>query len=312
MAVDLKKMLRRCRRGQWSVDDFDWSGSPVPLSPEKERLVCSYFLNMSYIERLAGALFLSLARRLQNPTLREIFETFHADELRHSHAAAKLADYFDVHHYAVYTPNVPMLRFIPYFVNAIGSLNPAFATSFILGGELVLDMSLLRGLNAYVDDPLSNAVVTKINKDESRHLAMDVYMTEYFARERWDEAGDNPWIGRDFWGLLTWGPGFFGEVFFRPMQVLDPAQDEMREVIRRLRRLYDRATLDGNPAVRQFRSVVAFFESWVGAPLGTGLESVIRQTTGIDLAFVHAASSENLYGAETADHQSAALAPARA
>jgi len=38
MAVDLERMLRRCERGQWRVDDFDCSREPVPLSPEKERL----------------------------------------------------------------------------------------------------------------------------------------------------------------------------------------------------------------------------------------------------------------------------------
>ena len=297
MSVDLEKMLEKCERGQWCVDDFDWKGRPVPLPAEKEREVCAYFTNMSYIERLAGALFLSLARRLADPTLAAIFRTFHADELRHSHAAARLADYFDVHHYRVYTPNVPMLRFIPNFVSAIESLNPAFATSFILGGELILDLALLRSLNAYVDDPLSRAVVEKINQDESRHLAMDMHMTEYFAGQDLAPGGRGgwgPWLDPAWWGVLAWGPGFFAEVFFRPMQVFDPSQEQMREVIRRFRRFYDQAAVAGNPAVEQFRSVVGFLEGSLGALLGWALEGVIRETSGIDLGFVHAASRENL------------------
>lgn len=295
MSLDLIRMLERCERGQWRVDDFDWSGRPIALAPEKERRVCQYFVNMSYIERIAGALFLSLARRLEDPTLAAIFATFHADELRHSQAAARLADYFDVHHFQVYTPNLPMLRFIPRFVGAIDGLHPAFATSFILGGELILDVALLRGLDAYLDDPLSRVVIERINQDESRHLAMDVHMTEHFARHDLAGGGRSVWLDPDWWGVLAWGPGFFAEVFFRPMQVFDPSQTQMQEVIRRLRRFYDRAAVAANPAVEQFRGLVAFFESAGGALVGNTLERAIRGAFGVDFAFVHAAASERVY-----------------
>jgi rubrerythrin len=297
MAVDLERMLERCVQGQWSVDDFDWTAAPIPLSREQEIRVCSYYVNMSYIERLAAALFRSLSERLEDPQLRAIFRTFVDDEVRHSRAAARLADYFDVHHYRVYTPNVPMLRFIPYFVGMIDSMSPAFATSFILGGELILDIALLRSLNAWIDDPLARAVVERINQDESRHLAMDMHMTEVFAR-RHDGAGDgaDARLGADFWGVLTWAPGFFAEVFFRPMQILDPGQEQMRDVIRRFRRFYDRDAVTGNPAVDQFRSIVAFAESPIGAWVGVALEEAFRRFMGVDFAFVHAASSRALYG----------------
>ena len=290
MGVDLQKMLERCERGQWSVDDFDWSTRPIALDREQETALCAYYVNMSYIERLAGALFRSLAERLEDPTLRAIFTSFAGDELRHSHAAARLADYFDVHHHRVYTPNLAMLRFIPYFVGMIDGMSPAFATSFILGGELILDVALLRSLNAWVDDPLSRAVVERINQDESRHIAMDMHMTEHFARTTatsWATAA-NPWAAPDFWGVLVWGPGFFSDVFFRPMQIPDPPQEHMREVMRRFRRFYDRAAVDGNPAVEQFRTVAALVETPVGAMVGHALEAGIRLASGIDFAFVRA------------------------
>lgn len=295
--VDLEKMLERCERGQWNVEAFDWTQTPVAMTPDKERRLCAYFVNMSYIERLAGALFLSLSKRMDDPLLAAIFRTFHTDEVRHSHAAARLADYFDVHHYQVYTPNPAMLRFIPYFTGAIDNLHPAFATSFILGGELILDIALLRGLNAYADDPLSRAVVEKINQDESRHLAMDMHLTEHFARVGGRYPDGNPWLAREWWGVLAWGPPFFGEVFFRPMALFDPAQGEMREVMRRLRRFYDRDTVSGNPAVEQFRSVVGFLETSVGTLVGGALEQVVRSLSGIDFGFVRAASSTQLYDA---------------
>lgn len=303
MRIDPHEMLTKCRRGQWSVDDFDWMRTPIPLAPEKERQVCAYYVNMAYIERLAGALFRALARRLDDPALAAIFETFEADELRHSHAAARLADYFDVHHYQVYTPNVPMLRFIPFFVRAIESLHPAFATSFILGGELILDVALLRALNAWVDDPLSRAVVERINQDESRHIAMDRYMTEYFARHAVADApaaARSIWLSHDFWGLLVWGPPFFNEVFFRPMQVLDPAQELMRRAMRRLMTLYRRPEVATNPAVREFIDFVDSLETTIGALIGNAVEAAVRRAFGVDFAFVHAGASARLGGAAAA------------
>lgn len=298
MAMDLARMLERCTQGQWCVDDFDWTGTPVPLSPEQERQVCAYYVDMSYIERLAGALFLSLSRRVSDPMLAAIYRSFHADEVRHSQAAARLADYFDVHHYEVYTPNLPMLRFIPSFVRLVESLHPAFANSLILGGELILDMALLRSLNGYVDDPLSRAVVERINQDESRHLAVDMYLSEVLAGAGHGIIGgaSNPWLEPDWWGVLTWAPGFFGEVFFRPMQVLDPSQLQMQEVMRRFRRFYDRHSLDGNPAVEQWRGFVDFFESTIGATIGTAVVDGIRRLWAIDLSFVYVGSSAALYG----------------
>ena len=295
MSVNLEKMLERCLREQWRVDDFDWMGTPVALSPEREREICAYYVNMSYIERLAGALFLALAKRADDPTLAAIFETFHTDELRHSHAAARLADYFDVHHYQVYTPNIPMLRFIPAFVALIDSVGPAYANNLILGGELILDIALLRGLNAYVDDPLSRAVVEKINQDESRHIAMDMHMTEYFAAT--GRGGDaNPWLDRNWWGVLAWAPGFFAEVFFRPMQRFDPSQAQMRDVMRRIRRFYDRASVAANPAVREFQGLVAFLETWAGALLGGAVAALVHRLFGIDFDFVRAGSTVSVYG----------------
>jgi hypothetical protein len=293
MAVDLDRMLEQCRRGQWSVGDFDWTAAPPPLACAQETALCQYYVDMSYIERLAGALFRSLSERLDDPPLRAIFATFVADEIRHSQAAARLADHFDVHHHRVYTPNVAMLRFIPYFVGMIDSVTPAFAMSFILAGELILDVALLRSLNAYVDDLLARAVVERINQDESRHLAMDVHMAEHFARgplAGWADAASNPWTGADFWGVLAWAPGFFADVFFRPMQLLDPSQDRMREAMRRFKRYCARDALDGNPAVEQWRAIAGFFETPLGETLGTALEDLVRRTSGIDFAFVRAAA----------------------
>jgi len=201
-----------------------------------------------------------------------------------------------------------MLRFIPSFVKSVKTLNPAFATSFILGGELILDIALLRGLNEYVDDPLSRAVVERINQDESRHIAMDFFMTEYFSKNKVSrDSGDrtNAMLKPEMWGVMIWGPGFFNDVFFRPMQIVDPDNHQMKEVMKRLRRFNDRPEVANNPTVKNFKESVEFFESPVGSVIGGLMEKAFKLTTGIDFSFVRAASTENIKGMKEATWTSA-------
>lgn len=298
MQLDLDKMLDRCIKGQWNVNDFDWSQKPkVKLSKEKEIRVCYYYMNMSYIERLAGALFLALSKRMTDPRLKAIYETFYEDEIRHSHAAAKLMDYFDVHQYRFYTPNQAMLKFIPYFTRSVETLNPAFANSFILGGELILDIALLRSLNEYVDDPMGRAVVEKINQDESRHIAMDFFMTEYCAEHELPPVKGSKKKGifnPDFRGVLTWGPPFFNEVFFRPMQFMDPEQNQMKEVAKRLRRFYMRPEVQANPVVRDTNKLFEHLESPLGRRLAGWGNALSKATTGIDFGFASVATKDRI------------------
>lgn len=312
MQMDLEQMLDRCYQGQWDVNDFDWSRKPRPMSKEKETRVCRYYANMAYIERLAGALFLSLSRRVDDPTVKAIYETFYIDELRHSHAASKLMDYFDLHHYEVYTPNQAMLKFIPYFVNSVDTLDPTFANAYILGGELILDIALLRSLNDYVDDELANEVVDKINQDESRHIAMDFFMTEYAPRHKMKRAQKSGDWWKDLAGVLAYGPPFFNEVFFRPMAMMDPTGERMKEVIKRQRRFYNRPEVRDNPMVRYFNNVAEFLEGSIGSKVGIVLEKGIRAISGIDFGWVHAASSKELYGEGAVDDGHTAIDEAEA
>src|SRR5687768_349616 len=97
--MDLARMLHKCRRDQWAVDDLDWRLSPPRLPPAKEEAVVQYFTNMAAIELLAAALFEAQGRKTTDPTLKAIFDTFVVDEQRHSEVAARLARHYDVHRY---------------------------------------------------------------------------------------------------------------------------------------------------------------------------------------------------------------------
>ncbi len=298
MSLDPVKMLDRCENGQWDVNDFDWSQTPtVQLSKEDEMRVVQLYLNMSYIELLAGDLFKALRDRMEDPTLKAIYNWCYIDEQRHSEAAAKLAKYFDQNQYKVYTPNVPMLKFIPYFSGAVRTLNPAVANMFILTGELILDIALLRGLNNYVEDPLSREVVERINSDESRHLAMDFFMAEYCSENNMSIRTGKTKKGifnRDLQGMAMFGPSFFNEVFFRPMEVLDPDNVQMESVARRLRRFYLRDEVQKNPTVKPFNATADMFETALGRRAGWALRKTIKRVSGVDFDFVKAGASDKI------------------
>src|SRR5688572_24499731 len=112
--MDLARMLEKCVRDQWSVDDLDWSRPPPDLPREKEEAVVQYFTDMAGIERLAGALFAQQARKAADPTLKAIFETFVVDEERHAVAAERLARFYDKHRWREYRMTEALVRFHPH------------------------------------------------------------------------------------------------------------------------------------------------------------------------------------------------------
>lgn len=236
-------MLDKCRKGQWAPDDLDWTQPPRAMSRVDEEAIVQYFTNMAGIELLAGALFKEQRDRASDPVLREIFDSFVEDEERHSDVAQRLAKHYDVHGYRDYRMNPALERFTPHFVNAIRHLSAEVANIYITTGELILDVALLRSLNDYVDDGMSHQAMHLINQDESRHIAIDFHMIEYYSSDAYQrELAAQPARSltrrvRAWWALANmfrYAAPFFREVFFRPMDLLDPAGRRMREAFKRI------------------------------------------------------------------------------
>jgi hypothetical protein len=240
-----------CREGQWSTRDLDLSRPPRPMSRDDEIAIVQLFTDMAGIERLAGALFVEQERRTRHPVLKEIFSTFVTDEVRHAHAAQMLADHYDVRHCRVYRTSHTLERFFPAFVDSIRLLSDDVANTYITCGELILDVALLRSLDDYVDDPASAQAMTLINRDESRHIAIDYYMVERYAsgeekpsntrRSAIDEARAIAALAR----LLFHARPFFRDVFFTPMERVDPSGTRLREAFKRMQ------LLSAKPAVQR-------------------------------------------------------------
>lgn len=244
--MDLDRMLERCRRDQWRADDLDWSGTPRTLSRDDELAIVQLFTDMAGIERLAGALFEEQAKRAKDERLGKIFRTFVADEIRHAEVAERLARYYDVHRYRRYETNRALRHFSKHFVKAVTYLSDDVANTYVTAGELILDIALLRSIDDYVHDDMSRQAMTLINRDESRHIAIDYHMVEHYASKAYADAQRHkpkePLRRRveaaaTFAAVLYWAAPFFRAVFFQPMELVDPGSRRMREAFKRMQLL---------------------------------------------------------------------------
>lgn len=278
-------MLEKCRREQWRIDDLDWSGSPREMSRSDEIAIVQYFTDMAQIERLAGALFREQERKVEDPTLRKIFRTFVADEERHAQSAERLARYYDVHKYQTYKTNPHLAAFFPRFLETIRFMPPDIANVYITTGELILDVALLRSINDHVKDRMSQAAMDLINRDESRHIAVDYHMIEYYASDEYEqklERAPRPKVVERaratmaFAGMMWFAGPFIRDVFFKPMEVVDPSGKRMKEAFKRVQLLSAKPTVQRRPFSRAMLKLQALYQRpWVRAVFGPVLERAV-------------------------------------
>jgi hypothetical protein len=181
MTLDLDRMLAAVQAGQWSVDDLDWSrplAGAERLSAAERREAGLALLMTAGLERQAARIFALCARYVDDPRAVEIYRWFEADELRHAEAEVRLA-----RRYGVEWDDLPApIRWM--FHTLVKNFDPPdrgvheLSSATILLFELALDSILIPTLKGKVDDPLQAEVFRRIDRDESRHLAMDYWLLE--------------------------------------------------------------------------------------------------------------------------------------
>lgn len=252
-------MLAKCVRDQWSIDDLDWSVPPPALPREKEEAVVQAFVDMAGIELLAGALFEVQREKTSDPTLKKIFSTFVADEKRHSAVAARLAQHYDVHHYRDYRESPALTKFRPHFLELVRNTSPEIANAYITSGELILDVALLRSLDDYVADEMSARAMHLINRDESRHIAVDFHMTEFYCSDAYldiirrrprPSAREMARMLRVLATMMWHVKPFLQEVFLRPMDITDPSGRRVQEAFKRIQLVLRKPTVARAPFSR--------------------------------------------------------------
>jgi hypothetical protein len=296
--VDLGRMLERCRRDQWSVDDLDWSRAPRPMSREDEMAIVQLFTDMAGIERLAGALFEEQERRVQDPTLKAIFRSFVVDEIRHAHVAERLAQHYDVGHHRVYQMNASLARFVPHFLNAIRRLEDDVANTYVTAGELILDIALLRSIDDYVHDAMSAEAMRLINRDESRHIAIDYYMVGHYAspayvaslaarpKKSLRERAEAWWT---FAWVLWYAQPFSRDVFLDPMAFVDPSGTRLREAFKRYQQLGAKPGVAERPFSRFLMGLQNLYHHPIAGPL---LGKLLVRLAGVSEEFIQRLNTE--------------------
>jgi hypothetical protein len=286
--MDLDRMLSLCERNQWHADDLDWSVKPKQLRREDEIAVVQYFTDMAGIELLAGKLFQVQRDRAEDPVLAKIFDSFVVDELRHSEVAVRLARHYDVHHYQQYKMNAHLLAFSDAFADLLQYLSAEIANAYITTGELLLDVALLRSIDDFVDDDMSRQAMNRINRDESRHIAMDYHMIEYYAspegiaaeasrpslklEERVRGASS---MARVFYHARP----FFKDVFFGPMDVVDPSGKRLLEAFKRAQLIGAKPEVAARPFPRFAGALADLANHPVSGPV---FRPVVERVLGID------------------------------
>ncbi len=252
-------MLDKCRQGQWRADDLDWSTPPPALPPDKEQAVVQAFVDMAGIERLAAALFRAQRAKATDPTLAAIFDSFVADEDRHAAVAMRLARYYDVHRYRSYELAPALVAFRAPFLAVIELAAPDIANAYVTAGELLLDVALLRSLDDYVGDAMSHQAMHLINRDESRHIAVDFHMTEFYASKQYQD-----WLAKQpkrslaaelqawkaFLLMMYYAKPFLMAVFFEPMDRVDPTGRRIKEAFKRIQLLGQKPEVAARPFSR--------------------------------------------------------------
>ncbi len=268
-------MLDKCVRDQWHADQLDWTLPPPQMTRDKEEAVVQYFTDMSGLERLASALFAAQARKAKDPTLRAIFESFVVDEERHAVVAERLARHYDVHRWKTYEIAPSLTAFRPHFLRVIEAAPPEIANAYVTAGELMLDVALLRSIDDYVGDEMSHRAMELINRDESRHIAIDFHMTEYYASDEFlaRRAKRSPSLRAQVRGayatmrMLWFAQPFLEAVFLDPIDRTDPSGRRIREAFKRMQLVMRKPTVARLPFSRFMLRMQDLLNHQVAGPL---------------------------------------------
>src|SRR5256885_223895 len=89
--LDLAQMQRKCREGQWSLDDIDWNApGRETVSGADARRMKRFMTDLVWIESFGQRAFEALAAKTRDAELETIYQSFAIDELRHADAEQRL------------------------------------------------------------------------------------------------------------------------------------------------------------------------------------------------------------------------------
>ncbi len=175
MAMDMDNMLQMIRDRQWALADIDWDAPGADLiEPELWAKLKPFMSDLMWIENVGARGFAALAKKAPTPTLKSIYEHFHAEEQKHANAELALMRRWGMlDNDEIPAPNVNVQLVINWLDRYSDDMKLSFLGTVIPMLEVALDGALIKFITDEVKDPVAQEVFRRINSDESRHLAVD-------------------------------------------------------------------------------------------------------------------------------------------
>lgn len=175
MAMDLDRMLNMIKDRQWALADIDWDAPGAELiEPELHAKLKPFLSDLMWIENVGARGFAAMAKKAPTPTLKSIYEHFHAEEQKHANAELALMRRWGMlENDEIPSPNINVQLVINWLDDYSDGLSLSILGTVIPMLEVALDGALIKFITDEVADPVAQEVFRFINADESRHLAVD-------------------------------------------------------------------------------------------------------------------------------------------
>ena len=175
MAMDLDEMLQKIKDKQWALADIDWDAPGAELiEPELWAKLKPFMTDLMWIENVGARGFAALAKKAPTPTLKSIYEHFHAEEQKHANAELALMRRWGMlEDDEIPPPSVNVQLVITWLDKFSDGMALSILGTVIPMLEVALDGALIKFITDEVNDPVAQEVFKRINSDESRHLAVD-------------------------------------------------------------------------------------------------------------------------------------------
>ena len=175
MAMDLDNMLQKIKDKQWALVDIDWDAPGAELiDADLWNKLKPFMTDLMWIENVGARGFAALAKKAPTPTLKSIYEHFHAEEQKHANAELALMRRWGMlEQDEIPPPSINVQLVINWLDKHSDDMSLSILGTVIPMLEVALDGALIKFITDEVHDPVAQEVFKRINSDESRHLAVD-------------------------------------------------------------------------------------------------------------------------------------------
>ncbi|MBA0048712.1 ferritin-like domain-containing protein [Mycobacterium sp. NPDC050853] len=186
MAMDLDNMLQMIKDKQWALADIDWEAPGAELiEPELHAKLKPFIADLMWIENVGARGFAALAKKAPTPTLKSIYEHFHAEEQKHANAELALMRRWGMlENDEIPSPSINVQLVINFLDKYSDGMSLSFLGTVIPMLEVALDGALIKFITDEVKDPIAQEAFKRINSDESRHLAVDFEVMDILGHSK--------------------------------------------------------------------------------------------------------------------------------